>query len=281
MKRKIIGVPLSFGANRCGLEFSVNNFLKEYPNYSSEIDILEVSLEDEKFPMKKEKYLNTVSKICENVGVKVNEAVKDGKLPIIIGGDHAIAIGSIAGVSKEKEVCVLWVDAHGDMNTPEISESGHIHGMPLATSIGYGNPKLVDCFYKGAKVKKENVILFGTRDIDRKEQEFIDELGIKNYSWNKIKKIGFEKAFLEVKEFLAGKNVHLSFDLDGIDPEEITAVGTPVVGGLSCEMGETIVKELFEIASITSVDIVEYNPIYEAEKETSEYIDRLLKLMEN
>lgn len=281
MNTKIIGVPLNFGANRCGLEFSIENFIEEYPQYKDKIESLEVAKQKEEFPMKGGKYLNTVAKTCEDVAEKVNKVVKNNEFPIILGGDHAIAIGSIAGVSKEKEIGILWMDAHGDMNTPEISGTGHIHGMPLATSIGHGHSKLVNCFYKGAKVKKENIVLFGTRDIDEKEEKLINELGVKNYTWDMIAEMGFEKAFAEVKEFFRNKNLHISFDLDGINPKEITAVGTPVIGGLSREMGKTLISEMIDTASVTSIDIVEYNPIYEKEKETSEYIDELIKLIEN
>ncbi|MCS5420384.1 arginase [Psychrilyobacter sp. S5] len=280
MKTKIVGIPLNFGANRCGLEFGVDNFIDRYPKYRDKIEVLGVEREVEDFSRKNAKYLNTVAKTCEKLAVSINKIVKDGNFPITLGGDHAIAIGSIAGVSKEKEIGILWMDAHGDMNTPEISESGHIHGMPLAASIGYGHSKLVDCLYKGTKVKKENVILFGTRDIDEKEQELIDELGIKNYTWDMIAEMGFEKALGEVKEFFKDKNLHISFDLDGIDPAEITAVGTPVPGGLSREMGKTLVSEMIDTASVTSIDIVEYNPIYEKGAETSEYVDELLQLIE-
>jgi len=281
LNTKIIGVPLNFGANRCGLEFSIENFIEEYPQYKDKIESLEVAKQKEEFPMKGGKYLNTVAKTCEDVAEKVNKVVKNNEFPIILGGDHAIAIGSIAGVSKEKEIGILWMDAHGDMNTPEISGTGHIHGMPLATSIGHGHSKLVNCFYKGAKVKKENIVLFGTRDIDEKEEKLINELGVKNYTWDMIAEMGFEKAFAEVKEFFRNKNLHISFDLDGINPKEITAVGTPVIGGLSREMGKTLISEMIDTASVTSIDIVEYNPIYEKEKETSEYIDELIKLIEN
>ncbi len=280
MKTKIIGVPLNFGANRCGLEFSVDNFIEKYPRYRDKIEILGVEKQLEDFSTKGAKYLNTVAKTCEELAVSVNKVIKDGDFPISLGGDHAIAIGSIAGVSKEKEIGILWMDAHGDMNTPEISGTGHIHGMPLATSVGHGHSKLIDCLYKGAKVKKENVILFGTRDIDEKEQKLIDELGIKNYTWEMIAEMGFEKALGEVKEFFRGRNLHISFDLDGIDPTEITAVGTPVAGGLSREMGKTLVSEMIDTASVTSIDIVEYNPIYEKGMETSEYVDELLQLIE-
>ncbi|MGB6127150.1 MAG: arginase [Psychrilyobacter sp.] len=281
MKTKIIGVPLNFGANRCGLEFSVDNFIDRYPKYRDKIEVLEVERQLEDFSMKGAKYLNTVAKTCEDLAVKVNKALKDGDFPVSLGGDHAIAIGSIAGIAKEKKIGILWMDAHGDMNTPEISGTGHIHGMPLATSVGYGHSKLIDCFYNETKVKKEDVILFGTRDIDRKEQDLIDELGIKNYTWKMITEMGFEKALGEVKEFFKDRNLHISFDLDGIDPTEITAVGTPVVGGLSREMGKTLLSEMIETASVTSIDIVEYNPIYEKGNETSEYVDELLQLIEN
>ena len=281
MKTRLIGVPLNFGANRCGLEFSIDNFLKKFPKYKEKMEVIEVVREKEEFPMKNEKYVNTVASTCEKLAVEVNKVVKNGLIPITIGGDHSIAIGSIAGVSKEKEVGILWMDAHGDMNTPEISDSGHIHGMPLATSVGYGHSKLVNCLYEGTKVKKENVILFGTRDIDAKEQKLIDELGVKNYSWDMIVDMGFEKAFEEVKEFFKDKNLHISFDLDGIDPTEITAVGTPVVGGLSREMGKTLMSEMIDTASVTSIDIVEYNPIYEKGTETSEYMNELLELIES
>jgi len=280
LKTKIIGVPLNFGANKCGLEFSIDNFVERYPEYKEKIKILEVEKQTEDFSIKKVKYINTVSKICEKLAENVNEVIKNNGFPISLGGDHAIAIGSIAGVSKEKKVGLLWIDAHGDMNTPDISSTGHIHGMSLATSLGYGHSKLINGFFSGIKVKKEDVILFGTRDIDVKEQKLIDELGIKNYTWEKIQKMGFEKALEEVRKFFRKRNLHISLDLDVIDPREITAVGTPVVGGLTREMGKILISEMIDTASVTSIDIAEYNPIYEKNGETCEYIYELLQLIE-
>lgn len=179
MRNKIIGVPLNLGANKSGSEFGPEVLASHFPDTFDEMEIIQVVREKEDFNNINLKYKNTILTTCENLAKSVNQAIRDGYRPIVIGGDHSIAIGSIAGVSKEKEIGVIWIDAHGDMNTHDTTITGHIHGMPLAVSQGLGDEDLVNCFYPGAKVKSENIVILAARDIDVEERKLIEENGIK------------------------------------------------------------------------------------------------------
>ena len=273
---KILGVPLHYGANRCGIEYGLSTFFDKYPEYSEKIKVVEVELQKEDFTRKSLKFLNTIRKTCDDLAEEVNKVVKEGGIPLVMGGDHAIALGSIAGVSKEKEIGVIWVDAHGDFNTGETTESGHIHGMPLGASLGYGDEALTNCYYSGKKLKEENVVLFAIRDLDANEEKLINEAGIRCYTFDDIAKRGFDVCLREAGEYLAGKEVHISFDLDSVDPSEITGVSTPVKGGISKKEGMELFDYFLKEHTVSSVDIVEYNPIYEKEADTVDYLKRLM-----
>ncbi len=280
---KLLGIPLHYGANRCGIEYGLSTFLNRYPGYSEKIKMLEVEPQNEDFSRKNLKFLNTIRKTCDVLAAEVNKIIKEGGIPIALGGDHALALGSIAGVSREKEVGVIWVDAHGDFNTHETTKSGHIHGMPLGASLGYGDEVLTDCYYPGKKLKKENVVLFGIRDLDENEEKLIKEVGIRCYTYADITERGFGICLHEAGEYLAdkGKGIHISFDLDSVDPSEITGVSTPVKGGLTKKEGEELFDYFLGEHTVTSVDIVEYNPIYEKEDETVKYLKKLMEKVIN
>lgn len=279
---EIIGVPLNYGASRCGIEYGIENLLEVYPEYRERIHLIDVSLEREDFTNKKLKFLNTISKACNELAQKTEEAVKAGKLPIIMGGDHAIAMGSIAGVSSDRKIGVLWVDAHGDFNTDATTDSGHIHGMPLAASLGYGDKKLTNCHYEGNKVEVEDVVLFGIRSLDKYEEELMNKSGVRCYKYSEIAERGFEVCLAEASEILSknGHDIHISFDLDSVDPREVTGVSTPVKDGITKDEGIKIFEYMFEKHSISSVDIVEYNPLYEEKKDTADYVNELIGKIE-
>jgi arginase len=195
---------------------------------------------------------------------KVAEVVNNGDFPLVLGGDHSIAIGTIAGLgSHYKNMGVIWFDAHADINTPVTSPSGNIHGMPLAASLGLGHPELVDIGGFRGKIKSENIVMIGVRDIDEGERLFIEKEQIKNYTVEDIKRLGIKQVIQETVEYLSVRcdGIHLSFDIDGLDPTDMPGVGTPVTKGITYDDGLEIVKLLFAANILTSAEVVELNPL--------------------
>lgn len=163
----------------------------------------------------------------------VDKIIQSKSFPLVLGGDHSIAIGTLAGVSKHyKNLGVIWYDAHGDLNTAETSPSGNIHGMPLAASLGYGHELLTNLLGTSPKIKPEHVVIIGARSLDEGERKLIKELGIKVFTMHEIDRLGMTKVMEETIEYLKDHTdgVHLSLDLDGLDPNDAPGVGTPVPG---------------------------------------------------
>ena len=281
MKNKLIGVPLELGANKAGIDFGVDTLLELYPDTFDEMEVIEIEKQKEDFSEWNLKYKNTILHTCEKLAATVNQAVKDGYRPITIGGDHSIALGTISGVSLEKEVGVIWIDAHGDMNTDETTITGNIHGMPLALLQGLGDRELVNCFYEGAKIDGRNVVLFGARDIDVKERELIEKLGIKIYYYEDIVHRGLDNVLEEIKEYLKVDNLHISLDIDSVDPEQVPGVSTPVRYGFSTEQMFHIFRQLFKNYSVSSVDIVEFNPVYDKNHKSAEFVRDITEFVLN
>ena len=180
------------------------------------------------------KHLETVRYYCELLAKQVSAIAGNGVFPIILGGDHSIAIGSIAGIASHYEnLGVIWYDAHADINTPETSPTGNIHGMPLAACMGFGHESLTSIGGYYQKVKPENIVMIGVRDIDPGETELIANHKIKVYSAHDVARLGAEKVIRQTVEYLANKcdGIHLSFDLDALDPQIACGVGTPATGG--------------------------------------------------
>ncbi len=203
---------------------------------------------------------------------KVDEAVQAGWFPLVLGGDHSIAIGTLAGVAKHyKNLGVIWYDAHGDLNTAETSPSGNIHGMPLAVSLGIGHSKLTEIGGYTPKIKPENVVIIGARSLDEGERILIKEKGIKVYTMHEIDRMGMAKVMEETIAYLKERTdgVHLSLDLDGLDPSECPGVGTPVIGGISFRESHLAMEMLEESKIITSAEFVEVNPILDKKNKTA------------
>lgn len=199
------------------------------------------------------------------------EAITDDVLPIFLGGDHSIAIGTIGGVTHEKDCGVIWIDAHGDCNTPESSKSGNIHGMPLATLLGKGYDDLVNIGRKGAKLKPENVVLVGLRDLDQEEQKIIKDSGVGYYTMRDIDEKGISGVMSEAVERLNNVDrIHVSLDMDGLDPEVAPGVGTPVVGGLTYRETHLAMEIIADSHKLSSIDVVEINPMLDHLNKTAE-----------
>ena len=224
-------------------------------------------------------YIGEISRVSDQLAALVSEAMGDGYIPIILGGDHSASIGSIAGASKKcQRLGLLWLDCHPDANTPEISPTGNVHGMPVAISLGHGYPELVNCAKFKPKVLPEDVFIIGAKDVDKGEKQFLDEMGVKIFTLVDIEKVGIVKIF---DEFLATvlsrcDAVHLSFDVDVLDP--LIAPGTGIIsrGGLSYREITYIMESLGSESIITSIDIIEINPLLDIRNQTSELAVELL-----
>ncbi|MBE4909695.1 arginase [Bacillus luteolus] len=285
MKKKqisIIGVPMDFGQMRRGVDMGPSairyaGVVDRLENLHYEIDDLgdiEIS-RPEKLDKLSEGNLRNLKAVAEGntkLAKKIDEAINADTFPLVFGGDHSIAIGTLAGVAKHyNNLGVIWYDAHGDLNTAESSPSGNIHGMPLAVSLGLGHPTLTEIAGYGPKVKPENIVIIGARSLDEGEKILIKELGIKVYTMHEIDRIGMTKVMEETISYLKDRTdgVHLSLDLDGLDPHDAPGVGTPVIGGISYRESHLAMEMLAEAGVITSAEFVEVNPILDERNKTA------------
>src|SRR5690625_149008 len=233
MERKIaiIGIPMDLGQSRRGVDMGpsairyagLHHCLKQL-DYTVE-DLGNIYIEqsnEEKQLIKSEssqnlRNLNQVVRASETLAYLVDQVMKQDKLPLILGGDHSISIGSIAGISNHyDQLGVIWFDAHGDMNREDTSPSGNIHGMPLAVNLGYGHHRLINVFKNNRKVLSGNVVVIGVRALDEGEKQFIKEHDIKMYTMHEIDRLGMTQVITETVDYLKAKTdgVHVSFDLD-------------------------------------------------------------------
>lgn len=229
------------------------------------------------------KYLSEIVKTSKTLAKKVEGIMNKKYFPLILGGDHATAIGSIAGIAsyckkKNKTLGVIWIDAHPDMNTPETTPSGNIHGMPLASALGLGDKRLVNIGGFKPKLKVENVVMIGIRDVDAKEAETIKRLGMSVYTMSEVDKQGIHNIMIKVLEDFKSRvdHIHISFDMDGIDPDYAEGVGTPVPGGLTYREAQLIMEEIAASGSMNSLEVLEVNPILDHKNKTAELATELI-----
>lgn len=284
MKKDItlIGVPMDLGQTRRGVDMGPSAI--RYAGIVERLKDIEYNVLDfgdieiarpgtiEETIETNLKNLEEVASASENLAQAVSDVIQEERFPLVLGGDHSIAIGSLAGISKHYEnLGVIWYDAHGDLNTADTSPSGNIHGMPLAASLGIGHETLTRIGGYEQKVKPENIVIIGARSLDEGEKTLIKERGIKVYTMHEIDRIGMTKVMEETIEYLSGKTdgVHLSLDLDGLDPQDAPGVGTPVLGGISYRESHLAMEMLAESQLITSAEFVEVNPILDERNKTA------------
>lgn len=283
MKKKIsiIGVPTDLGQGRRGVDMGPSAI--RYANAIPRLEKLGYEVKDlgdiiiphieERLPNDFNlKCLEEVIALNQELAAKIDAIMGEGRFPLVLGGDHSIAIGSIAGLTKHKKnMGVIWYDAHGDLNTGETSPSGNIHGMSLGVSLGVGHDKLTNIMGFSPKIKPENVIIIGARDLDEGERKLIKEIGIKVFTMHEIDRLGMayvmEEAIKHVSNGTDG--VHLSLDLDALDPHDAPGVGTPVLGGISYRESHLAMEILAEADILTSAEFVEVNPILDHENKTA------------
>lgn len=279
----LIGVPLDYGQSRRGVDMGPSAI--RYAGVVKRLEAIGHTLKDEGDVQVSAvehkdreatnlKNLEEVVQATSELANRVADVIEKGNFPLVLGGDHSIAIGTIAGLSsKYKNLGVIWYDAHVDMNTAETSPSGNIHGMPLAVLMGRGHERLVNIFAEGQKVKPENIVIIGARSVDPGERVLIKNLGIKVFTMHEIDRDGMTSVMKEAIAYLQAKNVdgvHLSLDLDGLDPLYTPGVGTPVPGGISYRESHLAMEMLEDSGMITSAEFVEVNPILDEKNKTAD-----------
>ena len=275
----IIGVPMDYGQSRRGVDMGptairyagVVNKLQTLGYTVNDLGDIHIPIDSTTDQQTNLKNLRSVISANDLLYQQVQKVVEDGEFPLVLGGDHSIAIGSIAGIqTKYENLGVIWYDAHGDLNTPETSPSGNIHGMSLAVNLGLGHASLTSLGGDKPKIKPENVVIIGARDLDNGEKLLIKKLGLKVFTMHEIDKLGMSKVIEETLEYLKHTDgVHLSLDLDGIDPIYCPGVGTPVLGGITYRESHLALELLSEAGVITSAEFVEVNPILDEKNKTA------------
>jgi len=285
-KIRVIGVPLDLGQSRRGVDMGPSAV--RVAGLEARLEALGHDVEDGgNIPVaiaeqKKEgqanaKYLKEITETCTKHAELIVKTLEAGKIPLVLGGDHSVAAGTVAGVAeferrKNEKIGLIWVDAHADMNTPDTSPTGNVHGMPLAALVGLGPPELANIFNFSPKVAPENCVLVGARDIDAAEKENIRRSGIEVFTMRDIDERGMRSVMEEALR-LAGRDTtgyHVSLDMDWIDPEDAPGVGTPVRGGATYREAHLAMEIIADHARMLSFEIVEVNPVIDEHNQTAD-----------
>ena len=222
------------------------------------------------------KYLAQIAAACGLLGERVYRALGGGYLPVVLGGDHSVAVGSVSGVAKAyrergEKIGLIWLDAHADMNTPESSPSGNIHGMPLACLAGMGPRELTELLGPGPKVEPRNAVIVGLRDVDEMEKPYVRESGIRAFTMRDIDERGMRAVMEEaIRIATAGTaGLHLSLDMDFVDPADAPGVGTPVRGGVTYREAHLAMEMICDSGKTIAMEVVEVNPVIDESNRTA------------
>ncbi|WP_300462594.1 arginase [Desulfobacula sp.] len=274
----IIGVPMDFGQLHRGVDMGpaaarysgLVSRLRSLGHTVFDTGDVFVPVRDADDTQFKGKYLNEITQVCQSVYDMGKTAVDKGHFPLFLGGDHSISIGAVGAVTHKEPSGLIWIDAHGDFNTPETSPSGNIHGMPLATLIGEGHESLVNVGRPGTKISPDNVVMIGQRDLDIQEKQRLKKNGIEVFTMRNIDEQGISSvANKALMKFVHMKRIHLTLDMDALDPIEAPGVGTPVPGGITYREAHLLMETLADSGKLTSMDIVEVNPILDQANKTA------------
>jgi arginase len=281
----IIGAPMDLGAGRRGVDMGPSAL--RLAGLHARLTSLGYEAEDlgnvtvaqpEATPTGPDsaRFLPQIAQTCKRLGDIVSQTVTEGKLPLVLGGDHSIAVGTVAGISRsyrlrDQKIGLIWVDAHADMNTPETSPSGNVHGMPLACCIGEGPKDLTHLFNFAPKVEARNVAIIGLRDVDRTEVPQVRKAGVAAYTMREIDERGLRAVMTEAIERASDGTAgfHVSFDMDSVDPREAPGVGTPVRGGLTYREAHLAMEILCDSGKVVGMEVVEVNPVLDVANQTA------------
>jgi arginase len=288
----LIGAPLDLGADRRGVDMGpsalrVANLNKKLAALGYDVEDLGNVAVDQQESLPEgptdAKYLPQIAATCERLANLVTTALANGKAPLVLGGDHSTAIGTIAGVArhfrrKQQQIGLIWIDAHADMNTPESSPSGNIHGMPLACCIGIGPPELTNMFGFSPKIDPRHVALVGVREVDILERPQVRESGIHVFTMRDIDERGLRTVMSEAITIASQGTAgfHLSLDLDYVDPRDAPGVGTPVRGGATYREAHLAMEMICDSNGMVSMEAVEVNPVYDEVNRTAELAVELI-----
>ena len=276
----VIGAALDLGQSRRGVDMgpsairyagleerlqSLGFTVREHGNVETAVPEA-TALGDERA-----RFLPEIKRTCERIAAKVVEESTLGAIPLVLGGDHSVALGTLGGLASVHGAGgVLWIDAHTDINTPATSPSGNVHGMPLAAALGLAGPGFESEAWPLPALDPRRVALLGARELDDGERALVREAGIRVFSMSEIDRIGIERAMHEALDRVFGPGfVHLSFDMDALDPELAPGVGTPVRGGLTYREAHLALELAAESGVVRSLEVVEVNPILDRENTTA------------
>ncbi|MGB8266975.1 MAG: arginase [Candidatus Velthaea sp.] len=266
----VIGVPMDLGADRRGVDMGPSAI--RYARLKESLEHLGISVTDygnlfvpvpesASIEDASAKYLPIIAEVCRNLARVVEESVRGGRFPLVLGGDHSIAMGTLEGVGRARgrHPGVIWVDAHGDINAPRTSPSGNVHGMPVHFAL------------EQKHLHPDRLVFIGLRDVDADEKAVIRELGVRAFTMSDIDRLGMSRVIEEALAIVAGgpDSLHVSFDMDGIDPSEAPGVGTPVRGGISYREAHTLMEAVAASGTLGSLEITEINPILDRENQTA------------
>lgn len=284
-KIRIIGVPMDLGQSRRGVDMGpsalrvagLQSRLKQLGHTVEDIGNMPVKqAEEQPYGEKRAKYLHEIAETCRGLAEMTEKTLAEGFFPLVLGGDHSIAIGTCSGVSdffrkQSKKIGCLWLDAHGDMNTPDSSPSGNVHGMPLASLIGYGAPELVELLGFKPKVEPRNVAIVGVRDLDAKERRLVKDSGVHAFTMRDIDERGMREVMSEALRFAQDdtEGIAVSVDMDLIDPADAPGVGTPVRGGITYREAHLAMEMIADSESMASLEVVEINPVIDLHNKTA------------
>jgi arginase len=286
-KVSIIGVPMDLGADRRGVDMGpsalryagLNQKLQELGYEVRDFGDLDVIIQEtHHFGDPKAKYLKEIADACNHLANLVLETSQEGSLPLVLGGDHSIAVGTVSGIAEsfrrqQKKIGLLWFDAHADFNTPEISPSGNVHGMPMASIMGYGPIQLTQIFGFSPKIQPEHAVQIGIREVDPDERQLVKKSGIRVFTMKDIDRRGIgaimDEALSIVTNGTAGFSVTL--DADFLDPYESPGVATPVRGGADYREAHLAMEMVADTSKMVSFEITEINPILDVHNQTAQF----------
>ncbi len=275
---RIIGIPIDLGQSQRGVD--MGPAAVRYAGLASRLKRIGYQVQDagnimvpvrDAIDRSDRGFIPAIAQVCNATYLAASQAVGEGVIPIFLGGDHSIAIGTVGGVTAAAPCGLIWVDAHGDFNTLASSNSGNVHGMPLATLLGEGPPELISVGRSGAKLSPENVVVIGLRDLDSAEKERLKKSGMLLFTMRDIDEQGMgQVARAALQRLEHCDKIHVSLDVDALDPHEAPGVGTPVPGGLSYREAQLLMEIIADSQCLSSLDIVEINPILDQRNRTAQ-----------
>jgi arginase len=280
---RIIGVPMDLGAGRRGVDMGPSairaaNLHARIKDLGYKVqdagNVFTVEPEERKPKDPRVKYIDEVLAACKDLADRVDRAVREEATPIVLGGDHSVAIGTQAGLARSsRRRGLLWFDAHADFNTHETSPSGNIHGMPVSAILGMGHERLANFDSPGPKLDARNVVYIGLRSVDRQEAEILTDSRVTYYTMRDIDQMGMAKVMDEALQKVSKgvDQVHLSFDLDVVDPRWAPGTGTTVQGGLTWRESHLAMEMLSDAGLLSSLEFVEVNPLLDTGNQTGEF----------